>query len=191
MAIGKDWESRITNCLINHYNYNLQESSFNEDCKEKTDRWYVTKSGKKLRCAVKVRLDKNGNIEQKKKDILIALRDPYYGVTNEKTVIGRDVLFEYFMYISMADGQIRVVNGKSIKNITNLLWQEFLEKHSKFVPASTGFGGKLILQSEKVQNCQIWLHHDSRSRHPKLLAFVPPHIFETSKEIKYHKFIEE
>lgn len=191
VAIGKDWESKITNCLINHYGYNLVDSTFHEDCREKTDRWLVSKTGKQHRCAIKVRLDKNGNLDQKRTDILIALRDPFYGVENEKTVIGRDVLYEYAMYISLAHDNIRVADGKIIHSLTNVLWEEYVDNFGEFVPNSSGFGAKLMLSSEQAKGCQIWLHYDGRSRHPKLLAFIPPDILKTPSQIKYHKYIED
>lgn len=191
VAIGRDWESKITNCLTKYYGYKLLDSSFHEDCREKTDCWFVSSSGVQHRCAVKVRLDKNGNLEQKKKDILIALRDPFYGIDSPKTIIGRDVLYEYAMYISMADNYIRVVNGKSINKITNLIWQEYVEEFADFVPQLSGYGARLMLNSKSVPRAQIWLHHDKRSRHPKLLGFIPPDILKSPSQIKLHKYIED
>jgi hypothetical protein len=191
VAIGKDWEKRITTCLKNHYGIDLLDSTTHEDRIEKTDRWFLGQNGKKYRCAIKVRLDKNKNIEENKKDMLIALRDPFYGINSERTVIGRDVKVPYSMFISLADGQIRIAYGKRIKEITNLMWEEYLEKNGDFVPSERGFRPILLLNSKKQEGCQIWLHFDRDTRKPKLLAFIPPQILEPTNHIKYLKFIEE
>lgn len=86
VSYGKEKEDQIMKCLNEKYashGYNLVPSSFFEDCKEKTDCWQLTKSGKKYRSAIKARVSKN--------DILVAMRDPFYGVNDPETVIGRDV----------------------------------------------------------------------------------------------------
>lgn len=187
---GKEKEGQVMKCLNDNYShlgYNLVPGSFYEDCSEKTDCWQLTPSGKKLRSAIKARVSKN--------DILVAIRDPFYGVNNEETKIGRDVLYEYFQYITLSqDGQtIRVASGKAIHKICKNLWEEFISlvgdidmtKHpyNKARPMN-------LLRSEIHSGCELWLHYDRWKGQPKILGFIPPSILKEGKEIKYHKLIE-
>lgn len=187
---GKEKEGQIMRCLNEnyaHHGYNLVPGTFFEDCVEKTDCWQISKNGTKLRSAIKTRVSKN--------DILIAFRDPFYGVANAETIIGRDVLYEYFQYITLSkDGSIiRVANGKTIHRIANELWDEFLQdigdvdfsKH----PYNKARPNRL-LQSQKNPGCELWLHFDRWGGQPKILGFVPPSNLVENKEIKYHAFIE-
>lgn len=188
---GKEKEDQVMKCLNERYashGYNLVPSSFFEDCKEKTDCWQLTKSGKKYRSAIKARVSKN--------DILVAMRDPFYGVNDPDTVIGRDVLVEYFQYITLSkDGEtIRVANGRVIHQMCNVLWEEFLEKVGDIKltepPYNNGKAVK-IMTSAVYPGCELWLHHDRWKGQPKILGFIPPSILKEGKEIKYHKLILE
>lgn len=191
VAFGKVKEEQVLKCLNEHYahhGYNLVPGSFFEDCKEKTDCWQLTKTGKRLRSAIKARVSKN--------DILVALRDPFYGVKHDGTVIGRDVLMEYFQYITLSkDGEtIRVANGKVIHQMCDVLWEEFLERVVDIdvskPPYNTARAIKLMTSSV-YPGCELWLHHDRWDGHPKILGFIPPSILKEGKEIKFHKLILE
>jgi len=186
---GKEKEGQVMKCLNEHYashGYNLVPGSFFEDCKEKTDCWQMTKSGKKYRSAIKARVSKN--------DILVAMRDPFYGVNHDETVIGRDVLVEYFQYITLSQdgGTIRVANGRVIHQMCNVLWEEFLEKVGdidlKKSPYNNGKAVK-VMTSGVYPGCELWLHHDRWKGQPKILGFIPPSILKEGKEIKFHKLI--
>lgn len=191
VSFGKEKEDVILNCLNKHYKshgYNLIPGTSMQDRKEKTDCWQVTPSGKKLRSAIKARVSKN--------DILVAMRDPFYGVKNEETVVGRDVLYEYFQYITLSkDGEtIRVANGKVIHKICEDLWQEFLDKVGDIDLSKSPYNSRpsmKILSSEKYPGCELWLHKDKWSYKPKILGFIPPSTLKENKEIKFHKLIEE
>lgn len=186
---GKEIESEVMDCLNTSYSkfgYDLIPSSTYEDTKEKTDCWQLTKSGKRVRSAIKGRFSKN--------DILIAMRDPFYGFEHEGTNVGRDVLYEYFQYITLSKDKetIRVASGKAIHTIYKSIWQELLDLkldiNMKESPYNKGWPLKL-LRSEKHEGCEIWLHFDRFDGHPKLLGFIPPSILKEGKEIKYHKFV--
>lgn len=187
---GRSWENKIRNCLNTYEGYNLVESSHYEDCHEKTDCWQKTKSGKMLRAAIKVRLNKKGDLDYSKTDILVSLFDPFYGIDHPENKKGRDMVYEYSMYISVAKGDIRVVKGVAVHSICNGLWDEYLSLGKVLNPKERGFGAKIVLQSDKYSGCQIWLNYDSKSGKPKLLAFIPPEFFKKNKEIKTHKFFE-
>lgn len=189
VGIGKKYEDIALKCLREVYKYNFIDSTHQEDCHEKTDCWLVGKNGKS-RCAIKARLNKSGQLEDKRTDILFALRDPFYGINHPDTAIGRDVLYEYSVYISLIKDQIRMVNGSAAHRICNALWLEFMENNPYLVPDQRGFGCKCVLQSQKIEGCQIWLNYDASTKKPKLLAFVPPKCLKKDKEIKIHKLIE-
>lgn len=191
VSYGKEKEELVMKCLNEHYadhGYNLVPGSFFEDCSEKTDCWQLTKSGKKYRSAIKARVSKN--------DILVAMRDPFYGVKDDETVIGRDVLVEYFQYITLSQdgGTIRVANGKVIHQMCNVLWEEFLEKVGDIdiskPPYNKGRPAK-IMTSGVYPGCELWLHYDRWKGQPKILGFIPPGVLKPNKEIKFHKFIQE
>jgi hypothetical protein len=146
----------------------------------------MTKSGKRFRSAIKARVSKN--------DILVAMRDPFYGINHEGTKIGRDVLMEYFQYITLSqDGEtIRVANGKVIHQVCGVLWEEFLEKVGDIdvtKPPYLSARAMKIMDSSVYPGCQLWLHHDRWDGHPKILGFIPTNILKVGKEIKYHKLI--
>ena len=191
VAFGKSKEELVISCLNTHYSshgYNLVPSNFFEDCKEKTDCWQMTKSGKRFRSAIKARVSKN--------DILICMRDPYYGEEDERTVVGRDVLNEYFQYITLSkDGEtIRVANGRVIHKMCGVLWEEFLERVGNFDPTKPPYNKnrpQLLMCSDVYPGCQIWLHFDRWKGQPKILGFIPPDLLKEGKEIKFHKFIQE
>lgn len=197
VAIGKEWEPKVINCLngtYSKYGYNLRESSFHEDCKEKTDCWQLAKSGKPLRSAIKVRLNKNGELETNKTDILVALFDPFYGLDDERTKKGRDMVYEYFMYISLIKDWIRVANGKKIHEICDAMWNDFLPQAQKKFRTEAdvnrvGWVSRLY-QSPVYPGCEIWLHHDAKSKKPKLLGFVKPSALD-KKDLRTHKYTEE
>ena len=146
LEIGKGWEERVRDDLNLNYKYNLKESTFHEDCREKTDCWYISKSGEPLRSAIKVRLNRDGLLEQKKTDILVALFDPFYGLNHPNTKKGRDMIYEYFLYISVVFKQHRVIDGKRIHEICNGMLQEGLEYIEELKPESRGYKSKLIFK---------------------------------------------
>lgn len=188
---GTDLETDIINCLNNDYadhGYNLMPSSFFEDCTEKTDCWQVAKDGKKYRSAIKARVSKN--------DILVAIRDPFYGVIHEDTLIGRDVVTEYFQYITLSkDGEtIRVANGKTIHKICLDLWNEFIESVGDLDMFSHPYNKAKpvrVLNSNNYPGCEFWLHYDRWKGTPKILGFIPPSLLKENKEIKYHKLLRK
>lgn len=190
VALGKELEEKVLRCLNEdyaHHGYNLFPSTFVEDCEEKTDCWQVTKSGKKYRSAIKVRKSKN--------DILVCMRDPFYGVNHSESVVGRDMLYEYFQYITLSkDGStIRVASGKAIHLISNVMWEEFLDEVGDIditrPPYNRG-GPVKLLSSKMYPGCEMWLHFDRWKGQPKILGFVPTNVLKPDKEIKFHKFIE-
>lgn len=191
VAYGIEKENQVINCLNEHYakaGYNLVPSTHLEDTKEKIDCWQKTKSGKLLRSAIKIRTTKN--------DILIALRDPFYGFNHNDTVIGRDVLVDYSMYITLSKDQkvIRVASGKKIHKISLNLLEETKEVIGESNLEDFSFKDKAsarILSSKKHPKCEVWFHRDRKSWKPKLLGFIPPSILKEGKEIKYHKFIRK
>jgi hypothetical protein len=191
VTYGKEKEGLVMKCLNEHYSahgYNLVPGSFFEDCKEKTDCWQLTATGGKLRSAIKARVSKN--------DILVAMRDPFYGISHKETVVGRDVLFEYFQYITLSQdgGTIRVANGKVIHRICNSLWAEFLEQVGDIDMSAHPYNKARplrLLKSSVVPGCELWLHYDRWKGQPKILGFIPPTNLKEHKEIKYHKFIED
>lgn len=188
---GREKEDQIIRCLNTHYHhlgYNLVPGSFVEDCKEKTDCWQISASGKKHRSAIKARVSKN--------DILVAMRDPFYGVNHKDTVVGRDMLYEYFQYITLSkDGEtIRVASGKVIHKMSKILWEEFLEKVGDINFAKSPYNNKVpkkLMSSGVYPGCEMWLHYDRWKGQPKILGFIPPSILKVGKEIKLHKFIQE
>lgn len=186
---GKEKEEQILKCLNEHYSshgYNLVAGTFFEDCKEKTDCWQLTKTGRRYRSAIKARVSKN--------DILVAMRDPFYGNEHEETQIGRDMQFEYFQYITLSkdESTIRVARGKTIHKICGILWEEFLDNvgdvNMTVHPYNKARPHKL-LSSEVYPGCEIWLHYDRWKGQPKILGFIPPTLLKEGKEIKFHKFI--
>lgn len=188
--VGKTIEEEVINCLNTHYshhNYNLVPSSDKEDRKEKVDCWQKLPNGELLPSAIKARFSKN--------DILVAMRDPFYGFDHEDTTIGRDMLREYFQYITLSPDQttIRVASGKRIHAICEHLWKELKAKNLDIKmnepPYNKGKAVKLLC-SEKYEGCEIWLHFDRSSGRPKLLGFIPPSLLKENKEIKYHKFMK-
>jgi hypothetical protein len=190
VVIGKEHEEACLKCLRERYNYNFLKSTPQEDRNEKTDCWLVSKDGKKSRCAIKARVKKDGTLEDKKTDILVSLRDPFYGVSDPETKVGRDMQYEYSIYISIIKGEIRMVNGKRAHEICNELLEEFMLLKRDFIPERKGYSPKLVLSSEKMPGCQVWLNYDARSKIPKLLAFIPPCFLNNKKEIKIHEFVE-
>lgn len=189
--VCKTLEEEVIDCLNTHYkehNYDLTPSSNQEDRKDKIDCWQKSSTGKLLPSAVKVRFSRN--------DILVAMRDPFYGFDHEDTTMGRDMLQEYFQYITLSPDQetIRVASGKKIHAICQDIWQELEDKNLDIQmtepPYNKGKAVKL-LRSEKHEGCEIWLHFDRSSGRPKLLGFIPPSLLKENKEIKYHKFLRE
>jgi hypothetical protein len=189
VVIGKEWEDRVRNDLNTKYGYNLKESTFHEDCREKTDCWFIPKSGTPLRSAIKVRLNKYGLLEKEKTDILASLFDPFYGVDHVDTKKGRDMIVDYHLYISVIYGKHRVADGRVIHNICESMYQEGLERIKAVKPEPRGYKPKILFSSVKYPGCQIWLHYDAKTRIPKLLGFVNPKILKLGKEIKEHDFI--
>lgn len=197
VAFGKTAEERVLKCLNEQYSehgYNLWPGTFIEDTKEKTDCWQRTGSGKWLRSAIKARASKD--------DILVAIRDPFYGHENSKTKIGRDVLYEYFQYITLSrNGKtIRVAKGSKIHEISLGVWDEFLQVYPDFkVQKYNKQKSAHLLTSEKYAkkiedktiSVELWLHHDAYDWHPKLLAFIPPKLLRENQEIKYHELMGE
>lgn len=189
VSYGKEKEDQVIKCLNENYSdmgYNLVPGSFMEDCNEKTDCWQITASGKKLRSAIKARVSKN--------DILVAMRDPFYGNSHPETKIGRDVLYEYFQYITLSqDGEtIRVASGKSIHKICNQIWDEWMQEAGDIDMSSHPYNKARpinLLKSKSKPGCELWLHYDRWKGQPKILGFIPPSILKENKEIKYHKFI--
>ena len=189
VGIGIRMESRVRHCLNDRYGYNFEAATFHEDCVDKVDCWHITKSGNRLRSAIKVRLNKYGELETVKTDILLDIYDPFYGVYDLRTKIGRDILFEYDMYISAIKSCIRVAKGKLVHKISLGMYKEGLSEIEKLKPKEKGFGSQLVFCSTIYPECQIWLHYDKFDRHPKLLAFIPPVIL--GKNIKNYDLPEE
>lgn len=191
VKLGFKQEDRCFNYCNEELKFGLEESTENEDCIEKTDCWKTSKSGKKFRVAIKTRLDKDGKLAKNRKDILVALFDPYYGVGDPRTKVGRDMLYEYGMYLSAISGQLRNANGKVIHNICSDLYKEFLERVKNYIPLERGSKPKHLMDSFIHDGCQIWLHYDAFDHHPKLLGFVSPDILVPKKEIIVYPYFDE
>jgi hypothetical protein len=179
-------ESDIVDCLNENYGFNLVGSSKQEDIKEKTDAW----DSERRRYAIKYR--ENKPIAT---DILIAMRDPFYGISHELTVTGRDILYEYYQYICLTEtnSTIWVVDGKVVHKVYESMWNEFLNKigdiNVKEKKYDTFFPVKVMDSSEYI-GCQIWLCREQGQPHrgrPKLLGFLPPAAF-TENEITSYRF---
>ena len=182
LAYGKEKEDQVRKCLNEtKVGYNLFPANFLEDCKEKTDCWQVSGTGKQSRCAIKARATKN--------DILAAIRDPFYGENHADTKMGRDILYEYLLYITLSPDEktIRVASGKKCHTIYNEMWTEWV---SKKIEINNLNCTKLILKSELHPTCELWLHRDRRSGKPKILGFIPPTYLVEGKEIAYYPFTE-
>lgn len=182
---GKTKEDEVRRCLNESYKvFNLQPSSFVEDCKEKTDCWHVTAAGVAHRCAIKVRT--------RKKDILAAIRDPFFGLHHEDTRVGRDMLQEYLLYITLSPDEsvIRVATGRATHRIYNEIFEEWIEQDGDINPLMRPKYPKCLLHSERHPGCELWLHYDRRDGHPKILGFIPPSYLTEGKQIKYFPFIK-
>lgn len=180
LQYGKDKEDLVRKCLNEHYpHFNLQPASFVEDCKDKTDCWQV-KGDKKSRCAIKVRATKN--------DILACLWEPFHGVGDPDTRRGRDMVNEYFLYITLSKNEefIRVALGKRVHQIYNEIWDEWIAAGD--IDVAKASTPKLLLCSDKHPGCQLWLHRDRHNGRPKVLGFIPPTYLKEGKEIKFYPF---
>lgn len=188
VRIGKEKETEIFDWLVEQCNYPLKPSSFHEDCNEKTDCWLIPKSGKPLRCAIKARMPKKKEYD----DILVALRDPYYGENDSRTVVGRDVKVEYdgaYFCLSNDGVTIRAVHGPTMHQIAVDLWEEVAPKVKAGV--KTDRNNVLLLRSEKHPGCQVWFTRDAHDNHPKILGFIPPKYLKSLKKLKNHVMVEE
>jgi len=173
---GKEEEAKVYDCLLEH-GLKLEEANQHDDCVGKTDAFWLTASGKRHRVAIKIR--------ESKEDILVAVRDPYYGPDDPRTVIGRDMKYEYKFYVTRSPDKtlLRVANGARVHEIVNDMLDELIEKKwaiQRYIP----------MKSEKHPGCELRLHEDSWSKKPKILAFIKPSYLRTGKEIKYYPYFE-
>ena len=107
VARGKNEEAKCLECL-RLYGWKLENATYQEDKYEKTDAFWIDPiTSKRERCAIKIRDTKN--------DILVAVRDPWYGESNKSTVIGRDMKYEYKYYItrSLDKKTLRIEIGRA------------------------------------------------------------------------------
>jgi len=185
---GKKVEDDICECLNKHYSFNLVKSSHIEDTKQKIDRFEVTKDGRRIPVQVKGRFSG--------KDILYDLYEPFCGVDDPRTKVGRDhkALTEYGIeiYICLSplpdpdetEGpifqMIRVVKGDSMRGLVAEIEKEWAASSHK-----------LPFYSEKYAGCELKRHEDRWSGTPKVLCFINTDVFTTNKDIKFYKMIRE
>ena len=185
---GKKVEDDICECLNKHYGFNLVRSSHSDDTRKKIDRYEVTKDGRRIPVQVKGRFSG--------KDILYDLYEPYCGIGDPRTTIGRDhrALTEYGVgiYICLSPlpdpektkgpifQTIRVVRGDSMRSLVAEIEKEWAESSHK-----------LPFYSEKYQGCELKWHEDKWSGTPKVLCFINTDAFAENKDIKFYKLITE
>lgn len=172
VARGKSEEAKCLECLRN-YGWVLENANSKEDRFEKTDAFWIDPETKERhRIAVKVRDTKN--------DILVAVRDPWFGLDHPNTVMGRDVKYEYKYYItrSVDKTKLRIASGKRIHQIIDEMMKEAEESNWKFP-----------LNSNLHLGCQLRYHVDRYSGLPKILGFVNPNYLEAD-EIMYIAYKE-
>jgi len=181
VAFGKAEEDKIIWCMAEH-GFTLEKSSHKEDCKDKIDAWHVAKNGKRNKCAIKVRKG-----DKEKNDILIAVRDPWYGEEDERTKIGRDVITEYAFYITRnpEKTKIRVTNGKVISKIVNDMLAELKISNWNLNEKNN------VMVSSNYQGCQLRYHRDAWKGHPKILGFINPIYLKEGKEIVFYDYFEK
>lgn len=180
VSFGKEKETTVISCLNNRYSsfgYNLIPSSFQEDCNDKIDCWQIQNEQKYPVC-IKTRTSKD--------DILVSMFDPFFGINNTLTKIGRDFSQVYAYYITMSKDEktIRVANGKRIHSICLDIWNEFVSTDQELVHSMEELNPRELLDSEKYSGCQLWLHYDRFKCTPKILAFIPPTVL--GKDCRFH-----
>jgi len=140
-----------------------------EDKVKKTDAFLVeigNETDVTKRCAIKVRTTTGKKKNELYDDILVAVRDPFYGLDHEKTKVGRDVTLDYHWYIvrDKEKTTLRVADGKEVHRIIDDMWEEWCDP--KFLGN--------VLSSKKHPGCQMRKHYDAHDGHPKILGFIPP-----------------
>lgn len=177
-------EKLVFNCMNENlvkWNLKLHPASVYDDKANKTDAYLVglqdTLGTSRKRCAIKVRDSRH--------DILVAVRDPYYGEGDPRTKVGRDMLKEYHLYITRDPGKtkLRVAYGKVIHKIINDMMEELAAKGYRIEKGSPFLSGK-------HPGCELRKHYDARSGHPKILGFIPPEYLKEGKEIVYFEYKE-
>lgn len=164
VKLNKDHEKKCIECLNRHLakkGHKLLYGGEFEDKVNKTDAFLVSLDNltdRSRRCAVKIRESRN--------DILVAVYDPFYGVDHCNTKEGRDMVVEYYWYITRDNNKkhLRVADGKEVHRIVMDIWDEFMD------PAFLGN----VLVSKKHPGCEMRKHPDRHDGHPKILAFIPP-----------------
>lgn len=199
---GKGKEVGVISCLNEMYGYNLVPANLADDTQQRTDCW-EEQDGQRRRCAIKARDSKD--------DILVCLRDPFYGFKEKRpggiytrkyakenniTLVGRDVMYEYHWYITLNKwgDTIRVADGKRIHEISLSLWNEFRQRYPDFDPRKCRHRKSTLIMSSDYYSgvlneygaCEMWYHHDASDCQPKILAFIPSQTLLEGKEIFYH-----
>lgn len=163
VKVGKKDEDNVVKCLNKHYDWKLEKATFKEDTCQKTDCFQVNESGDRLPVQIKTRVTGD--------DFLVSLYEPYYGIDDSRTEIGRDVKQKYYCYVCLSKDRktIRVVKGTLLKKIVNSLIKQW---KTKGCPLPHSF----------KNTCEFRWHRDRWSGKPKVLCFIPPDVFKKSKK---------
>jgi len=161
----------LNNFLIKKRQFLIRANSF-EDKTNKTDAFLVdlgNEQDKSRPCAIKVRTS-GGD----KDDILVAVRDPWYGEGDSRSKIGRDVLVDYHWYITRNNAKtiLRVAKGRVIHEMVDKLFEEWIDRGYEIKPEMKK------MHSEKIVGCVMQMHRDRHDGHHKMLAFIPPNILK-------------
>ena len=98
--VGKRIEESIIACLTEKYGFKIETAELKVDRDEKIDCFIIENETKKA-CQVKTRMGYSG------KDLLVDVFEPFFGLDNPNTKIGRDHAGNYDYYVVLINDKLQ------------------------------------------------------------------------------------
>jgi hypothetical protein len=177
VRIGVKRENEIAEALRDQAGLDIRDASADEDKGyQKIDRWLV-QDGQRHGMQIKFR--------QTGSDILFEVFDTFHGFGDVKNKKGRDMIGRAEYYTVLASDQrtayvVPVAVAHEIINDAMNMIQEFgwtLEQR----------GGSVFKWFKNGHKIEIRLTTDPKDGRPKIVAFIPPGVFEVEKQVMTYR----
>jgi len=176
VRLGRLREGQVAKALTEQCNLCFEDSSHDEDCTNKIDRWLV-RDGKRYGVQIKVR--------ESGKDLLFELVDRFYGLDDPRNKAGRDLVqgsAEIYAVLVDKDTVVMIPTEIAKKIIDEALAD--VRQHGW---TSENISGKMYRWNVHGEKIELKVQKDPRDHRDKLMAFIPVGVFEHQQQLETYK----
>lgn len=175
VSLGKVREAQIADALRTQHGLDIRDATDAQDKYRKIDRW-IHLDSKRIPLQIKFR--------NKGDDLLFEVYDTFRGwefpdgltASNQRNKIGRDMQGDALLYaVLLSDGKtVKIVDTEPAKRF---IW-EMVKTAERDGWTTDSYTKTLRLPVANNKRAELKLQHDPGDGRPKMVAYIPPTMFE-------------